>query len=454
MFSMFILRRLFSGICLNPDLKSTLKELPDNAVIVYVSKTKSYFEFLCYYTRYMQAKLPYPQLGLDCSILLLQPVGRLLRIATAQVKFFLRHFSFRDPYRAGFIRDEIDKGTTAFLPLVEKRDFYRRFVKSKTDPIRHLIDIQQTLERPICIIPQLLFFSKHPASTWPTLMDIFFGSPQKPGKLRRLATLFRKPGNIFIEVSDPINLKRFLESTENRERSTEYLALKLRRDLLGQINAHRKSITGPTIKTPEEIKQEILTGEELRQFMGTYAERRGITIFQTHREALGYVDEISANYSPSFINIVHRIMGRFLNTLFESVSFSPEALSTIKRNSRKGPIIFMPAHKSHMDSLLLSFTLYDNHMPCPHVFAGKNLAFWPMGPLFRRVGAFLCGAASKAPSFMPKSFQPIFFRCSRKDITLPFISKAPAAEAANCFSPNWECSPSCCTPSSKAPART
>ena len=48
-FSMFVLRRLFSGICLNPDLKATLKELPADAVIVYASKTKSYFEFLCYY---------------------------------------------------------------------------------------------------------------------------------------------------------------------------------------------------------------------------------------------------------------------------------------------------------------------------------------------------------------------------------------------------------------------
>ena len=161
-FSMFILRRLFSGICLNPELKATIEDLPDNAVIVYVSKTKSYFEFLCYYTRYMQAKLPYPQLGFDCSVRVLQPVGRLIRIATAQLRFFLRHFSFRDPYRSGFIRDEIDKGTTAFLPLVEKRDFYRRFIKSKTDPIRHLIEIQQTLERPIYVIPQLLIFSKLP----------------------------------------------------------------------------------------------------------------------------------------------------------------------------------------------------------------------------------------------------------------------------------------------------
>lgn len=417
-FSMFALRRLFSGIRLNPELKSTIADLPDNAVIVYASKYKSYFEFLCYYTRYMQAKLPYPQLGFDCSVRIWQPVGRLMHITMAQIRFFLRHFSFRDPYRSGFMRDEIQNGTIAFLPLVEKRDFYRRFIKSRTDPIRHLIEIQRTLDRPICIIPQLMFFSNLPVSTRPSLTDIFFGSPQKPGKLRRLSTLFTKPGNIFIEISDPVNVKRFLESTENTGRSTEYLALKLRRDLMSQINAHRKSITGPTIKTPEEIKQAILTGEELRQFMGTYASRREMTTFQAHREAMGYVDEIAAHYSPSFINLIHRVAERFLGTLFEAVTFSSESLSAIKRASRKGPIIFMPAHKSHMDSLLLSFTLYDNHMPCPQIFAGKNLAFWPMGPLFRRVGAFFVRRSFKGAVFYAKVFSAYIFRVLKEGFNI------------------------------------
>jgi glycerol-3-phosphate O-acyltransferase len=32
--------------------------------------------------------------------------------------------------------------------------------------------------------------------------------------------------------------------------------------------------------------------------------------------------------------------------------------------------------------------MFRNNMPCPHIAAGKNLSFWPLGPLFRRGGAF------------------------------------------------------------------
>ncbi|GAB6905535.1 glycerol-3-phosphate 1-O-acyltransferase PlsB [Desulfosarcina cetonica] len=417
-FTLFILRRLFSGVSINPQLQRTIDDLPNNAVIVYVSKNKSYFEFLCYFTRYMQARLPFPQLCFEGKIRILQPVGRLLLITYAQIRHFFRHFALRDPYQAGFIREEIESGTTAYLPLVGKRDFYRSFIKSKTDPIRHLIQIQQNLKRPICLVPQLMLFSKRPASTYPTLTDIVFGSPQKPRKLRRLAILFNKPERIFIEVSDPVNLQHFLDLPENQGHSPAYLAMKLRRDLLRQINAHRRSITGPTIKMPEEIKQEILTSAELRQFMVAYAKRRNTTIFEAHHEALGYIDEIAANYSPSFINLAHRLLGRFLRVVFESVTASPDALAEIKRVSRKGPVIFVPAHKSHMDSILLSYTLYDNHMPCPHIFAGKNLAFWPMASIFRRVGAFFVRRSFKGAVFYAKVFSAYIFELLKEGFNI------------------------------------
>ena len=433
--AMFILRRLFAGIPINPDLKSTIADLPDQAVVVYVSKTKSYFEFLYYYTCYMQANLPFPQLCFDCAIRFWQPVKRLTRIFIAQTRSLLSRFSLLDPYRSGFIRQKIESGTTAFLPLLEKRDFYRSFIKSKTDPLRHLIEIQRTAQRPICLVPQVLFFSKQPASTWPSLADIFFGSPQKPGKWRRLVTLFNKPGNIFSEIGDPVNLKHYLALPEHRDHSDAYLALKLRRDLLSHINATRKGITGPVVKMPEEIRQEILTSDELRQFMVNHAKRREVTIFEAHREAMGYVDEIAANYSPSFINLAHRFLHRFLGMVFESVTFNQKMLTTIKRMARKGPIIFVPAHKSHMDSLLLLYTLYDNHMPCPHTFAGKNLSFWPMGPLFRRGGAFFVRRSFKGAVFYAKVFSAYIFQLLKEGFNIAVYIEGTRSRSGKLLQP-------------------
>ncbi|RPJ71331.1 MAG: hypothetical protein EHM15_10740, partial [Desulfobacteraceae bacterium] len=39
-------------------------------------------------------------------------------------------------------------------------------------------------------------------------------------------------------------------------------------------------------------------------------------------------------------------------------------------------------------TLILSYVMYHKALTCPLVAAGKNLSFWPLGPLFRRGGAF------------------------------------------------------------------
>jgi glycerol-3-phosphate O-acyltransferase len=222
--------------------------------------------------------------------------------------------------------------------------------------------------------------------------------------LRRLATLFRKPGKIFFEVSDPLSLQQYLSRSENRHKNIEYLSRMLRRDLLNQINRHRKTVTGPVPKTNGEMKQNILTSNRLQQFMQRHAQRRKVSIQQVHKEANHTIDEISARYNPAFVRVTHGIAAWLLDLLFEEVVFEPEALNRVKKIARKGPIIFIPCHKSHFDSLILSEMLYANNVPSPHIFAGKNLSFWPMGPLLRRFGAFFVRRTFSGAAFYATVF--------------------------------------------------
>jgi glycerol-3-phosphate O-acyltransferase len=48
----------------------------------------------------------------------------------------------------------------------------------------------------------------------------------------------------------------------------------------------------------------------------------------------------------------------------------------------------VPCHRSHFDYLILTYIFHLNYLSPPHIAAGNNLSFWPMGPLFRGAGAF------------------------------------------------------------------
>ncbi len=383
-----ILKLFYSGIKLDDEQMAMLGLLEKDAVIVYINKFHCNFEYLFYYSRYRQKNLPIPQIGFEYEVYLFQPISRIFRIWLARVHHLLRHRSLPDPYRGGFIKQELLKGRCGFLSLIGRKNFYRRFVKAKTDPLHYLIEVQKSIDRPIYLVPQLMFFSKTARREDPTLFDILFGPGDRPGYFRRLFTLFKNPGKVFVEQSEPVNLKKFLQTAQIRHQPTPYQALVLRRELVVRLNRHRQSIIGPVRKSREELKESILTGERFQLFMNTYAENRKIPIHEVRRKADALLDEIAANYKPAFIKFAASIVDWITRTMFDGFTANQEIVTKVKNMSHRGPLILIPCHKSHIDYLILDYLLYQKNMQVPHIAAGKNLSFWPMGPLFRSGGAF------------------------------------------------------------------
>ncbi|MEW5908332.1 MAG: 1-acyl-sn-glycerol-3-phosphate acyltransferase [Thermodesulfobacteriota bacterium] len=399
-----LLRLFFSGIKISEDQTSVIRSLPEGSIIIYASKYKSRFDYWFYHNRYPQIKLPCPEIGMDYRSYAFQPLSRLLKNLLFLLDTFFSHGFFPNPYRTDFFKDSFVEGKAGFFSLIEKKGFYRRFIKQKNDPIRHLIEIQKGTDRTVYIIPQLIFFGKTPHRSIPTLLDILFGSEENPGRIRRLVTLFKNPGKIFVEVSDPISVKDFIAAHPPEADSSNSLPLILRRQIIDQFNRHRQSITGPVLKSREELKEEILTGRRLTEFLLHYAETRNLPLQKVRKEANACLDEIAANYNYVFVRIAAVCVRWIINSMFEGVTVNQGTLNAVKSLAKNGPIIVVPCHKSHIDYLILPYILYTNNMPSPHVVAGKNLSFWPMGPLFRSGGAFFIRRSFKGAVLYSKVF--------------------------------------------------
>lgn len=139
--STWLRRRFFSGVVIKADQLEVVRQLPKDALLVYATKYKSKFDYLFYHTRYGQLRLPTPEIGLGYAVWIWQPLLRIARILLAGLDHLIGSHKLRDPYRSGHIRTELEAGKAAFVSLVEDKGFYRRFVKSKGDPIQYLLDI-------------------------------------------------------------------------------------------------------------------------------------------------------------------------------------------------------------------------------------------------------------------------------------------------------------------------
>ncbi len=383
-----LIKRLINKLNFDDHNIDKIKSIDKDSIVVYASKNKRILDFLYYHTRLKGLDLPFPQIGFDFRFFFLLPVKRLFQIFLCHLDYFFHHFHFKDAYTTQYATKELLKGRSGFVCLIEEDDFYKRFIKSTPDPLFLLIQLQKTINKSVIIIPENIIYVTKPMRKEPTLTDILFGTHEKPGFIKRFYIILKQPEKIRVELASPVNLKDFISRPEIEQLDSEFQAHRLRSYLVEILNRQKKSITGPVLKSRQEITEDILTRKSLREYLAQYAVEKNLTLSKTHKRAAGYIKEIAANYNLQVINFGNWLLTWVFKNIFEDLVLNQTEINRMREKSTEAPLILVPCHKSHLDYLLLPYVMFRNNMPCPHIAAGKNLSFWPLGPLFRRGGAF------------------------------------------------------------------
>ncbi|TYT73334.1 1-acyl-sn-glycerol-3-phosphate acyltransferase [Desulfobotulus mexicanus] len=435
-FSILIFRFFFRNIQTGPELKETMDRLPSDAIVLYATPRRSTLEFLFSWFRYQKMDMPAPRIGLDYKVIIFQSILRTIRIFFIQTLYLLTHFRFADPYTMGFYRNRLTEGHAGFIYLSSKKGFERRFLKSRTDAFSHLIDLQKITEKPLYIIPQTLFFGINPHRDTHSIMDLLFGSAEDPGKIRRLLTLMgRNNQKVFMDFSEPLCLKDFLAEPEIQRLSTENQTLQLRRRLQKTFTLHRQSITGPVLKQRTELIESILTSEKVQRILEEEVRESGKNLPAVRKKANDYLDEIAANYSMGWIKVYDLALTWMLKNIFEGISVDQQGLAKVRQAAKKGPLILVPCHKSHLDYLVLSYLFHHNKMPCPHIAAGKNLSFWPLGPIFRGGGAFFLRRTFKGNRLYARIFSTYVETLLSEGFNIEFFIEGGRSRTGKLLSP-------------------
>ncbi|MBU1340386.1 MAG: 1-acyl-sn-glycerol-3-phosphate acyltransferase [Proteobacteria bacterium] len=399
-----LIKRLINKLNFDDHNIEKIKNIDKNSIVVYVCKNKRMLDFLYYHTKLKSLDLPYPQIGFDFKFFFLLPVKRLFQIFLCHMDYFFHHFQFKDAYTTNYAIKELLNGRSGFICLIEEDDFYKRFIKSTPDPLFLLIELQKSIDKPVVIIPEDIIYVTKPMRKDPALTDILFGTHEKPGLIKRFFTILKKPEKIRVELANPVNLKEFIKRPAIEQLDSEFQAHRLRSHLVDILNRQRKSITGPVLKSRQEITEDILTRKSLREYLAQYALENNLTLSKTHKKAAGYIKEIASTYNLQVINFANWLLTWIFKNIFEDLVLNQDEINRMREKSTEAPLILVPCHKSHLDYLLLPYVMFRNNMPCPHIAAGKNLSFWPLGPLFRGGGAFFLRRTFKGAPLYAKIF--------------------------------------------------
>jgi len=145
-------------------------------------------------------------------------------------------------------------------------------------------------------------------------------------------------------------------------------------------------VWGPQLLPKRQVRQRALQDDEVRAVIRSLAASRGQPESQLWRQAERYFNEMGANFHGIYFSFLEFVFNRIWPRLFQGFEYS--GLDTVLASMKQHPVVLVPCHRSHFDYVILSYIFHLNYMSPPHIAAGINLSFWPLGPLFRGAGAY------------------------------------------------------------------
>lgn len=249
------------------------------------------------------------------------------------------------------------------------------------------MDAQEKLENPIQLVPLHFIYDKHPGKEKESLTDIFFGDRDNPGYFRKVLLFLRNyKKRAVAKIGEPIDFQALQGEFPNAPTGDKIRGIL--KVLQKTYMEEALQVTGPKLKMRKELMEDVLERRRFKTTLEGLAKKTGKSPEEIEKRARGYLKNISSDIRFGLIRFWNYFLTWLFNRFYEGLIVDPEGMAEVKRIAKGAPLVLVPSHKSHVDYMIFSYVFYHNDLSLPLVCAGDNLSFWPLGPLFRRSGAY------------------------------------------------------------------
>ena len=111
----------------------------------------------------------------------------------------------------------------------------------------------------------------------------------------------------------------------------------------------------------------------------------GLTLDEGLEKAEECLDELVAVQSRAAVDMFYAMMEPLHSSTWQVLA-DESGLAKLRELNKRYALVFLPAHRSYVDTLVLGDVLARNDFPRNHVMGGANLRIWPISDLARRAG--------------------------------------------------------------------
>ena len=232
----------------------------------------------------------------------------------------------------------------------------------------------------IYLLPVSIFWSHAPDKERSLFKLLFSERWRVTSRLRRLLALLINRNHITVQLGSPVPLHTTIRTGLDRALDNERQIRRQMRILRVSFKKHRTAFLGPDRSHRRTLLTDIIESSQVRTAIQESEFKR------PDRLAHKYANTIVSDISTINVRFLHTALRWFWNKIYAGIEVN--GLTQVARVAESSSIVYVPAHRSHIDYLLLGYLLYSRGLQLPHVAAGDNLNIPVLGGVLRRAGAF------------------------------------------------------------------
>lgn len=215
------------------------------------------------------------------------------------------------------------------------------------------------------------------------------GDPRRPRPSRQRHIAERDPDRCCLVLGQPsraTDLRDRWVTVSGGDTGDGFASFVIRQATLALERAE-SHVRGAAYKVPRLVREELAASARFRSGIASLAEDLGRDVDEVAREADGYLEEMVTGWSRLLVDLSVRL-GRYMfrRGYDPELDYVASEVARLRDVAQERPLVLLPSHKSNLDALVVNVALHDNGLPRTHIFGGINMAFWPMGAIFRRSG--------------------------------------------------------------------
>ncbi len=301
-------------------------------------------------------------------------------------------------------------------------------------------DIPEDQRTHFVFVPVFICWRKHTRGSSRQLGEYFFGLSSKPNFFGKLWYLFRKRGDSTVRALNPIPFgpKETSEASDDLDGIDAHrMARTVRRRILIQVNQEMRVTLGPRFIAPYLIKENIMRDPELLKLVDDLSREQNLDKRKIMGEAYTYLSEIAANYTYRFIEVMYVLLTWLFGKIFEDVVVVPSQIQALRETLKTKSCVFISCHRSHLDYMVVPGVLFLQDIVTPHIAAGVNLSFWPVGHFLRMGGAFFIRRSFRGQQLYAMCLQKYIDWLITNRITLKFFIEGTRSRTGKMLPPAY-----------------